>query len=139
LRVVGHELGHNLGPLHSHALNCDTSPLGANCVSLDTGDPADILGTRPAHLNAYQKKVLGWLNYGVSPPITTVQTSGTYTLDPYETLGVNPKSLKILKSTNPTTGAKTWYYAEYRQAWGFDSILNGVGNLGAGCPDQDGR
>jgi gametolysin peptidase M11/alpha-galactosidase-like protein len=138
LRVVGHELGHNLGLLHSHALNCDTAPLGATCNSLDTGDGADMMGTRPGHFNAYQKEALGWLNDGVSPPITTVQTSGTYTLDPYEPLGTNPKALKILKGTDPTTGAKTWYYVEYRQPVGFDSILAGVGNLVRGVTIRTG-
>jgi len=28
-----------------------------------------------------------------------------------------------LKSTDPTTGAKTWYYLEARQAAGFDAFL----------------
>jgi uncharacterized protein YfaS (alpha-2-macroglobulin family) len=31
--------------------------------------------------------------------------------------------LKILKSIDPTTGAKTWYYVEARQALGFDAFL----------------
>jgi hypothetical protein len=30
-----------------------------------------------------------------------------------------------LKSTDPTTGAKTWYYLESRQALGFDAFLSG--------------
>ena len=39
--------------------------------------------------------------------------------------------MKILKSTDPATGKKTWYYVECRRAVGFDSplatnILNGV-------------
>src|SRR5262249_25195780 len=75
------------------------------------------------HFNAFQKERRGWLNYGVSPPITTVTASGTYMLEPYETVGTNPKALKILKYTNPTTGAREWYYLEYRRAIGFDSYL----------------
>jgi len=31
--------------------------------------------------------------------------------------------LKILKSTDPTTGAKTWYYVEARQAVGLDAFI----------------
>jgi hypothetical protein len=38
-------------------------------------------------------------------------------------------TLKILKSTDPTTGKKTWYYVEYRQAIGFDSFLSGNSNV----------
>jgi hypothetical protein len=64
------------------------------------------------------------LNYGVSPPITTVQADGVYWLDLYESAGSNPKALKILKSTDPTTGNGTWHYVEYRQAIGFDSFLS---------------
>src|SRR5439155_2827922 len=73
--------------------------------------------------NTFQKERLGWLNYGSSPPITTVTTSGTYILEAYEWASSGPKALKILKSTDATTGAKTWYYVEARQAIGFDSFL----------------
>src|SRR5256885_12824973 len=54
-------------------------------------------------------------------PILT--SSGTYTINVYESGGPGPKALKILKSTDPTTGAKTWYYLEARQAAGFDAFL----------------
>ena len=83
VEVVGHELGHNLGLWHSHGLYCDTSPLGDNCQYYEYGDRADIMGGRSAHFNSFQKERLGWLNNGAMPPITTVQTSGNYTLDPY--------------------------------------------------------
>ena len=38
--------------------------------------------------------------------------------------GGGAKALKILKSTDPTTGIHTWYYVEFRQAIGFDSFLS---------------
>jgi hypothetical protein len=75
------------------------------------------------HYNAFQKERLGWLNFGASPSILTVQSSGTYTISPYESEGSGPNALKILRSTNSTTGAKTWYYLEARQAVGFDAFL----------------
>ena len=84
------------------------------------GDPT----STSADYNAYQKERLGWLNYGSSPAIQTVQSSGSYTIAPYELAGSAPTALKILKSTDPTTGAKTWYYLEARQALGFDSFLS---------------
>src|SRR6185369_12747285 len=71
----------------------------------------------------FQKERLGWLNYGSSPSIQTVTASGTYTINPYELGGAGPNGLKILKSTDSTTGAKTWYYLEARQAIGFDAFL----------------
>lgn len=83
----------------------------------------------PGHYNAFQKERLGWLNAGASPPITTVLTDGTYTLETYELAGSGPKALKILKSTDPTTGQRTWYYVESRQAIGFDAFLANNANV----------
>jgi hypothetical protein len=78
---------------------------------------------RRAHFNAFQKDVLGWLNYQNSPPITLVTTSGTYRIDPYETTNNNPKALKILKRA----GTTNYYYLEYRQGIGFDAELAACG------------
>ena len=130
-RVVAHELGHGMGLWHSHGLDCGIDVLGTNCSSAEYGDVVDTMGgpigfAPAAHFNSFQKERLGWLNAGISPPITTVVSSGTYTLDPYETLGTGPKALKILKSTDPTTGYRTWYYVEYRQAIGFDAFLSSL-------------
>ncbi|HET7873904.1 MAG TPA: NEW3 domain-containing protein [Methylomirabilota bacterium] len=130
LKVVGHEMGHNLGLWHSHALECGSTVLGSSCSSIEYGDTLDIMGNPSSgHFNAYQKERLGWLNYGASPPVTTVQSAGTYTIDTFETAGANPKALKILKSADPQTGQKTWYYVEFRQAVGYDSFLSGNTNV----------
>jgi hypothetical protein len=96
---------------------------------IEYGDNFDIMGGSSGHFGAFQKERLGWLNAGASPPITTVQASGTYSLDPYESSpGSNAKALKILKSTDPSTGAHTWYYVEYRRALGYDAFLAGNTN-----------
>jgi hypothetical protein len=127
--VVGHEIGHNLGLFHSRLLDCGSTTLGSNCTIDEYGDTVDIMGSSRGHYNAFQKERLGWLDYGASPPITTVQADGTYWLDPYESMGGNPKVLKILKATDPATGKKTWYYVEFRQAIGFDSVFSGNDNI----------
>lgn len=121
--VVGHELGHSLGLYHSHGLDCDVSATGSNCTYIEYGDKVDTMGVGYGHFNAAQKERLGWLNYNAAPPIVTVQSSGSYVVEPIESSGPNARGLKILKSTDPTTGAKTWYYLEYRQAIGLDSYI----------------
>jgi hypothetical protein len=146
LGVVAHELAHGLGLYHAHSYQLD----GA---TLEYGDSLDMMGaSRSAHVNTFQKERLGWLNYGASPPLTMVQTSGTYALDPYETMGSNPKALKIPKGTDPVTGKQVFYYLEYRQAIGFDgyiadattleldssNVLNGV-LIHTGSPDESGN
>ena len=125
--VINHELGHAFGLWHSHSLDCGTT--ATICSSgnvIEYGDSMDVMGqvqTPAPDFNAYQKERLGWLNYGASPAIQTVSASGTYTINPYEPGGTGPKALKVLKSADPTTGAKTWYYLEARQPIGFDAFL----------------
>ena len=125
--VIHHELGHAFGLWHAHLFDCGTS--ATVCASpniVEYGDTMDVMGVAQGaspDYNAFQKERLGWLGYGVSPSIQTVTTSGTYTISPYEVSGPGPNALKVLKSTDPTTGARTWYYLEQRQAIGFDAFL----------------
>jgi hypothetical protein len=79
--VVAHEMGHNLGLYHSHALECGSVTIASGCSNVEYGDTLDVMGSAspPKHFNAAQKDRLGWLNYGASPPITTVPPSVTRT------------------------------------------------------------
>lgn len=132
-RVIAHEMGHNLGLRHAHSQDCGAATIGSSCTTSEYGDLVDTMGWGLyGHFSAYQKEALGWLNYGGMPPITTVQSSGSYDLVPYAGGSSGVKALKILKGTNATTGEKTWYYVEYRQPTGFDAALAGTGNLTGG-------
>ena len=121
LRVVGHEMGHNLGLYHSHSMSCASG----SCTTSDYGDSWDIMGGSAYHYNAFQKERLGWLNYNVSPPISTVQSDGVYWVSPYESNNSDPKALKILKSID-SLGRGTYYYVEYRAGLGFDAGASAV-------------
>src|SRR5207244_5554720 len=57
-----HELGHNFGDYHSRSSSCDTT----GWTISEYGDDRDIMGATTAHLNAFQKERLGWLNYAIS-------------------------------------------------------------------------
>lgn len=125
-QLIDHELGHAFGLWHSHSLDCGTSVTCSNGTIVEYGDNIDTMGYTQGpspDFNAYQKERLGWLNYKASPTIQTVTSSGTNTIYPYEVSGPGPNALKVLQSTDPTTGAKTWYYLEARQATGFDAFL----------------
>jgi hypothetical protein len=126
-QVVSHELGHGLGLYHSHALSCGTAVYASSgCTQYEYGDSYETMGASSFNgysmdYNAFQKERLGWLNYSAQPPITTVSSSGSYSLAPSETQDSNPKALKIQQSSS--SSGTTYYYVEERQAIGFDGIL----------------
>ena len=132
LAVLSHELGHQLGLYHSHSLNCRPNVDSGTCSTSEYGDTLDMMGNpsdfEGGDFNAFQKERLGWLNYGSSPPILTVQSNGTYTITPYEAQDGTAKALKIAQTTN-SSGQTTWLYVEDRKALGFDSFLSSYSEI----------
>ena len=130
-QVVTHELGHNLGLQHAHALNCDTAPMGGTCTTLEYGDVADTMGNiAAAHVSPFAKERIGWLNDGVSPAITQVSAAGRFNIEAYSSASVGAKAIKIQRGVDGS-GRKLWYYVEYRQLIGNDAVLTS-GNLTQG-------
>ncbi len=126
LRTVAHELGHNMGLHHSHALECGDTTLGSSCTSQEYGDTLDIMGYSGTvgHFNAFQKEQLGWLS---ADNVINVTASGSHTLVPAELLTNSAKVLKVFKEVDSTTGQNTHYYVEFRQPIGFDTQITDRG------------
>jgi hypothetical protein len=115
LKVVAHELGHSFGLYHSNSMPCDTG----GCTPTEYGDDRDMMGQGGiGDFNAYQKERLGWLNYGSSPTVQSISTSGTYWISSLQAGGA-PSALKILKSR--TTADTTYYYIESRAQSSYDA------------------
>jgi hypothetical protein len=129
LEVAGHELGHNLGLYHSRSMDCGAASIGTSCTVAEYGDLVDLMGATKGHYNAFQKERLGWLS---SSQIMTVAGTGTYSVAPFETLNADVKALKILKSVDPNTGKRTFYYVELRQAIGYDAFMSAWPNVLSG-------
>lgn len=122
--TVTHELGHNLGLRHSHSMDCHADVVGSDCLVYEYGDLLDRMGAdNTGHYNAFQKARLGWLGAGVSPPLLTVQSSGTYHIEPYASQTPGAKALRVSRDTDPVSGAARWLYIEQRAALGYDAFL----------------
>ena len=121
--LASHELGHNFGLLHSGTLSAGGQALGpvtSPGTQADMGDywssmGATVMGTYPT---AQKSEVLGWMSPGTN--YTTVQSNGTFTLQPLET---SPAALQALR-VQRGTGNNSWLWVEYRQPTdNYDSTL----------------
>lgn len=119
VRVVGHELGHNLGAHHASGLRCAEGgvpvAIGGDCSVDEYGDPFDIMGSGERHTNNWHKAKLGWL--GQSNRATATE-SGTFLLAAQETLTADTQLLRVPR------GDGLFYYLELRQPFGsfFDNF-----------------
>jgi hypothetical protein len=123
LRVLAHELGHNLGVHHANALQCSSgglrTALTGTCSSVEYGDPFSVMGSGSTQqFPAYHKGELGWL----SPTSTyTVTASGTYTVAPSEDTTGAVQLLRIVRGSDAL-------YVDFRQPFGtfFDVFAPGT-------------
>ena len=116
--TITHELGHNLGLRHANLLRCtDASgqPVTESdtCTTVEYGDPYSVMGGGGSY-TASERDYIGWLNGRV----TTVTTSGIYSLDPTEIPQSGALALKI------PVGNKV-YWLEYRYPSDPDTFIEG--------------
>jgi hypothetical protein len=111
------ELGHNFGLRHANSLDCGVATLGESCASTEYGDLFDVMGqsSQPSHFNAVHKELVGWFD---PTNILSATTTGTYTLEPLESIGSGLKTLKLQR------GPTEYLYVEFRQPLGLDQWMN---------------
>ena len=120
--VVGHELGHNFGLLHSNRFdNCDAKNWKTGCSNVEYGDGASLMGTAEGEFTALHKLKLKWLDQASSDPQTLfVKQSGTYKIEPIETLTTGIKALRLERAPGEV------YFVEFRQAINYDAKINNI-------------
>lgn len=123
VELAAHEMGHNLGLLHSGTLvpaiaSDIIGPLSSPGTENDLGDYWSTMSLSLGLYSAPQNaETLGW----VSSNVQTVSTSGTYTVQPLEIGTSGVQALKIQRGSN-NPGYYLW--VEYRQPdSGYDSTL----------------
>ena len=122
VQVATHEAGHNLRLQHAQTRDFGTEalgPLATPGVLSEYGDEFSTMGNWiPGHYAASQKaQILGWMAAGTD--YQTVQTSGTYTIQPLE-MSSGMRALEVQRGTG-----NAWLWIEYRQPAGnYDTSFN---------------
>jgi Gametolysin peptidase M11 len=143
LRVIAHELTHNLGAHHAASYSCSEGgirvQISSVCTANEYGDPFDVMGAAATrHTSSWHKGQIGWL---AAPSMQTVTGSGSYAIAPQEYASVGAQALRIPRGT---TGF--YYYLEFRRPFGtqFDNFaptdpaVNGVSiRLGFDYPHSE--
>ena len=130
VRVIAHELGHNIGAQHASTISCTDGGVrvtfSATCTQSEYGDPFDVMGTALRHSAAFRKVEYGFLPASAA---ATVTQSGTYQLTSESVAGGGVKSLRVKRGD-----AADYWYLELRSPAGVfdgfgasDPAVTGVG------------
>jgi M6 family metalloprotease-like protein len=133
VRVVAHELGHNMGLHHASSLTCTsggtTVTYSSSCTPDEYGDPFDVMGQNARHNNAWHLRQIGFM---ASSNVATVSSSGTYTITSAIARGTAGQT-QLLRVPIAGTNPQRYYDLELRGTGGvFDNFaptspaVNGV-------------
>ncbi len=135
VKLSTHEGGHNITLHHSSSRDFGAEalgPVGSAGTLSEYGDVFSTMGSwNLGHYPAPHKVQLSWLS---GSSVQTVESNGTYTLQPIE---VSPAGLQALK-VRRGTGNDAWLWIEYRQPLGlYDSAIGSQVFSGALIHYQD--
>jgi hypothetical protein len=120
VRVLAHELGHNLGAEHASALTCVDGAgvsvsFSSSCVLDEYGDPYDVMGTSERHYAAFRKGEAGFL---AASSLATVAQTGTYRLASSSVVSNGTVSLRVQRGAAPD-----YWYMDLRSPAGlFENV-----------------
>ncbi len=136
VKLAAHEGGHNLGLHHSSSRDFGTEALGAPGTAGTLSEYGDVFSAMGSwnlgHYPAPHKKMLNWMAEGGT--IRTVQSSGSFSVQPFEMGAGTLQALKIQRGT----GSSDWVWLEFRQPVGnYDNTLGSQIFSGATIHYQD--
>lgn len=127
VRVVAHELGHNLGLHHASSYSCTGSggtavAISDTCTVNEYGDPFDVMGGYGSrHSHGWHLQKLGYLGAG---NVRTVTASGTYTIRSAIAPSDDTQLLRIPRTRGADGSVDDYYYLDFRSPGGvFDNFL----------------
>ena len=132
VKLSTHEGGHNITLHHSSSRDFGAEalgPLGAAGTLSEYGDVFSTMGSwNLGHYPSPHKVRLNWLTSGSN--VLTVESNGSYTLQPLETSPAGLQALKVRRGT----GNNAWLWVEYRQPLGlYDSTRSEERRVGKEC------
>jgi M6 family metalloprotease-like protein len=131
VQLTTHEIGHNLSLSHAGSRDFGATALGALGETGTLGEYGDPFSTMGAwnfgfYAASQAANQLRWLDAGTH--YQTIEASGTYTLQRYETRPAGVKALRIRRGT----GNNAWLWVESRQNVApYSSQLNSSAFTGA--------